>query len=180
MIANQTRLTSQPFESEVDRDTYRMGLALRAAQQALEEDEVPVGAVIFAGDELVGKAYNQRERLQDPTAHAEILAITQAAEALGTWRLTGCTIYVTLEPCAMCAGALILARIDRLVYGAPDPKAGACGSVLNVLGCEKLNHRVTVTAGILAEACGELLRTFFQSKRLGKGSEVDSGGEEDF
>lgn len=146
-------------------DTLRMEVALRAAQEAFDCDEVPVGAVVYAGDELVARAHNQRETLQDPTAHAEILAITQAASALETWRLEGCTLYVTLEPCAMCAGALVLARLDRVVFGALDPKAGACGSVIDVLGCEQLNHTVEVTSGILAEPCGDILTEFFRAKR---------------
>jgi tRNA(adenine34) deaminase len=154
-----------PSLPDPELDRLRMALALKAAADALEADEVPVGAVIFSGNELIGRAHNQRETLQDPTAHAEILAITQAAAALESWRLDGCTIYVTLEPCAMCAGALVLARINRLVYGAADPKAGACGSVLDVLGCERLNHTVEVTAGVRADECGAILREFFQRKR---------------
>ncbi len=153
-------------------DEIRMQAALREAYAALEEDEVPVGAVIFIGDELVGKAHNQREILQDPTAHAEILAITQAAAALGTWRLEGCSVYVTLEPCAMCAGALVLARVERLVFGAWDAKAGACGSVLDVLACEQLNHTVEVTSDVLAPACGEVLRDFFKRKREARGNDA--------
>ncbi len=149
--------------NELDR--MRMRLALREAQCAADAGEVPVGAVVFAGDELVGKAHNQRELLQDPTAHAEMLALTQAAGALQSWRLEGCTIYVTLEPCAMCAGALILSRIDRLVYGAADPKAGACGSALDVLGCRKLNHRVEIASGVMAAECSEILTDFFRRKR---------------
>jgi tRNA(adenine34) deaminase len=146
-------------------DEMRMTMALCAAADAVEAGEVPVGAVIFHGGRLVGRAHNQRETLQDPTAHAEILAITQAAAALGSWRLDDCTMYVTLEPCAMCAGALVLARLNRLVFGAHDPKAGACGSVLDVLGCERLNHTVDVTTGVLAEPCGLILKEFFQERR---------------
>ncbi|MBN2711176.1 MAG: tRNA adenosine(34) deaminase TadA [Planctomycetes bacterium] len=149
----------------MDLDQLRMAMAFKAAEEAYSQDEVPVGAVIFAGDELVAKAWNQRETLQDPTAHAEILAITQAASALETWRLEGCTMYVTLEPCAMCAGALVLARLDRVVYGADDPKAGACGSVIDVLGCEKLNHHVELTKGVMADECGAILTDFFRKKR---------------
>ncbi len=150
---------------EDEIDLYRMTLALKAAAEAEEAGEVPVGAVIFHRERLVARAYNQREVLQDPTAHAEILAITQAAAALGSWRLDECVMYVTLEPCAMCAGALVLSRIPRLVYGAEDPKAGACGSVLDVLGCERLNHTVEVTKGVLAEPCGLILKEFFQARR---------------
>ena len=150
-----------------ETDLKRMQLALGQAVAAMDADEVPVGAVVFCGDELVGKAHNQREILQDPTAHAEIIAITQAAAKLGTWRLDDCSMYVTLEPYAMCAGALVLARFDRLVFGARDPKAGACGSVLNILACEQLNHTVEVDGGVLAEDCGEILSRFFRNKRAG-------------
>lgn len=143
----------------------RMTIALKAAADAGESGEVPVGAAIFHHDRLIARAHNQRELLQDPTAHAEILAITQAASALGSWRLEDCTMYVTLEPCAMCAGALVLSRMPRLVFGAWDPKAGACGSVLDVLACERLNHTVDVVSGVLAEPCGLLLREFFQERR---------------
>ena len=139
--------------------------ALKQAREARDEGEVPVGAVIVCGERIVGRAHNQRETLRDPTAHAEMIAITQAAEALGNWRLLGCELYVTLEPCAMCAGAMVLARIERLFYGAADPKAGACGSVLDVLGAEGLNHRVQVVAGLLAEPCSRLLSEFFQGRR---------------
>ncbi|MDR0363064.1 MAG: tRNA adenosine(34) deaminase TadA [Planctomycetota bacterium] len=146
-------------------DEQRMRLALRAAEDAWEAGEVPVGAVVFHKDRLIGRAYNQRETLRDPTAHAEILAITQAAAALESWRLDDCVLFVTLEPCSMCAGALVLARMARLVYGATDPKAGACGSVLDVLGCERLNHTVEVRGGVLAEPCGEILSEFFRERR---------------
>lgn len=155
-------------------DEQRMGMALKAAMEAADSGEVPVGALVFHRDRLVGRAHNQREMLQDPTAHAEILAITQAASALESWRLEECTMYVTLEPCAMCAGALVLARMPRLVYGAHDPKAGACGSVLDVLACERLNHTVEVVSGVLAEACGSVLRQFFKERRRGR---VGGGGE---
>ncbi|MDR2390386.1 MAG: tRNA adenosine(34) deaminase TadA [Planctomycetota bacterium] len=148
-----------------DADVDRMRQAIRAASEAAEVGETPVGAVVYRYDRLLARAHNQRETLQDPTAHAEILALTQAAAALGNWRLEDCVMYVTLEPCAMCAGALVLARIPRLVYGAPDPKAGACGSVLNVLGCKKLNHMVQVESGLMADACGQLLRDFFKKRR---------------
>jgi tRNA(adenine34) deaminase len=150
-----------------DADADRMRQAIRAALEAAEAGEVPIGAVIYRRDRLLARAHNQRETLQDPTAHAEILAITQAAAALGSWRLEDCAMYVTLEPCAMCAGALVLARIPRLVYGAPDPKAGACGSILDVLGCKKLNHAVQVESGLMADVCGQMLRDFFKEKRKG-------------
>jgi len=139
--------------------------ALRLARIALAQDEVPVGCVIVHEGRAVGRAHNQRETLRDPTAHAEMIAITQAAEALGSWRLHGCTLYVTLEPCAMCAGAMVLARIDRLVYGATDPKAGAVESVFRLLDEPRLNHRIPVTPGVLAEACGAILSEFFRRKR---------------
>ncbi|MDR1519666.1 MAG: tRNA adenosine(34) deaminase TadA [Planctomycetota bacterium] len=148
-----------------DIDGERMLQAIRAASEAAEAGEVPVGAVIYRDGRLIARAHNQRETLQDPTAHAEILAITQAAAAIGGWRLENCVMYATLEPCAMCAGALVAARLPRLVYGAADPKAGACGSVLDVLGCEGLNHVVAVESGLLAEVCGRLLRDFFQDRR---------------
>ena len=144
-----------------------MRLALVEAREALRADEVPVGAVAVAQGRVVGRAHNQRELLRDPTAHAEMLALTQAAEALGRWRLTGVTLFVTLEPCAMCAGAMVLARIDRLVYGAPDPKAGAVESLYQLLDDPRLNHRVPSQGGVLAAECGELLREFFQERRRG-------------
>lgn len=150
---------------EFDTDRLRMKLALNAAREAFEAGETPVGALIFHRDRLVGKAWNQREMLQDPTAHAEILAITQASSALGSWRLNECTLYVTLEPCPMCAGAIMQARLGRLVYGADDPKAGGCGSVLDITGCPQLNHRVEIRTGVLAEECGEILREFFRMRR---------------
>ena len=142
-----------------------MAEALREARLALDADEVPVGAVIVHNGRVAARAHNQRELLRDPTAHAEMIAITQAAEALDSWRLEGCTLYVTLEPCAMCAGAMVLARLDRLVYGAADSKAGAVESVFRLLDEPRLNHRVAVTAGVLADPCAALLTDFFQSKR---------------
>ena len=147
--------------------------ALRLAQAALADDEVPVGCVIVHEGRAVGRAHNQRERLRDPTAHAEMIAITQAAEALDSWRLGGCTLYVTLEPCAMCAGGMVLARIDRLVYGAADPKAGAVESVFRLLDEPRLNHRVRVTGGVMAEACGAVLSEFFRSRRRGGAEEAE-------
>jgi len=142
------------------------------AEAALEHDEVPVGCLIVHEGRIVGRAHNQREMLQDPTAHAEMIAITQAAEALGSWRLTGCTLYVTLEPCAMCAGGMVLARLDRLVYGAGDPKAGAVESVFKLLEEPRLNHRIAVTAGVRREECGAILTQFFRKKRGQGGAEV--------
>jgi len=146
-------------------DLQGIQAALRAAESALEIDEVPVGCVIVHEGQIIGRGYNQVESLKDATAHAEILAIGAASNALQSWRLEDCTLYVTLEPCAMCAGAIILSRIPRLVYGATDPKAGACGSVLDVIHEPRLNHRVEVTAGILAGECGDLLREFFRRRR---------------
>jgi len=144
-----------------------MRVALAAALEAAADGEVPVGAVAVLGPDgrQLAVDRNRRESLADPTAHAEMLVITEAAAAVGSWRLEGVTVYVTLEPCAMCAGALVLGRVDRLVYGAPDPKAGACGSVLDVLGCEGLNHRVEVTGGVLPDECGSVLSEFFAALR---------------
>jgi len=146
-----------------------MLVALEEAAAALEEDEVPVGAVIVNGDRIIARAHNQRERLRDPTAHAEMIAITQAAAAVGSWRLENCALYVTLEPCPMCAGAILQARLPVLVYGATDPKAGAVDSLFRLLDDPRLNHRVESVGGVLAERCGELLSRFFQQqRRLGK------------
>jgi tRNA(adenine34) deaminase len=150
-----------------------MQQALREAQTAFDEDEVPIGAVVVHEDSstgthrVIGVAHNQREQLRDPTAHAEMIAITQAAESLGNWRLDGCTLYVTLEPCPMCAGAIVLARIPRVVYGATDPKAGAVTTLYQLLNDTRLNHRAEVVAGVLAQQCGEILSRFFQAKRGG-------------
>ena len=146
-------------------DEHFMRLAIREAERALEHDDVPVGAVIVHDGEVAGIGHNERELRQDPTAHAELLAIRDAARALGSWRLLDCVLYVTLEPCAMCAGAIVLARLPRVIYGASDPKAGAAGSVLDILGEPRLNHRPEVAAGLLAEASAALLRGFFGSRR---------------
>ncbi len=148
---------------------HYMQRALQEAQRAMAEDEVPVGAVIVHEDRLIAAAHNQREQLHDPTAHAEMIAITQAAEALGSWRLDGCTLYVTLEPCPMCAGAILQARIATVVYGATDPKAGAVHTLYQLLDDERLNHRCLIVSGVLAEPCGQILTGFFQQqRRLGK------------
>jgi tRNA(adenine34) deaminase len=148
---------------------HYMRLALAEAQAALEDDEVPVGAVIVQGERVIAAAHNQREQLSDPTAHAEMIAITQAATALSDWRLEGCTLYVTLEPCIMCSGAILQARIPVVVYGATDPKAGAVQTLFHLLGDNRLNHRCQVVPGILAQPCGEILSRFFQDqRRLGK------------
>jgi len=152
-------------ESQAQTDERYMRAALREARRAAEDDEVPVGAVIVHNDRVVGRAHNQRERLKDPTAHAEMIALTQAAAAVEDWRLEGATLYVTLEPCLMCAGGLVNARIARVVFGAPDPKAGACGSLYNVGLDSRLNHRFEVDGGVLAAECAELLLEFFSRKR---------------
>lgn len=154
-------------------DNCYMRLAIEQAKIAQENGDVPIGAVIIFENQIIGKAYNQREQLQDPTAHAEIVALTQAAAFLESWRLHGCTIYVTLEPCPMCAGALVLARMDRLVYGCDDPKTGAAGSLYNIVRDDRLNHRLEVTSGVLADECSRLLRDFFGEKRLEKTSLKD-------
>jgi len=142
-----------------------MRLALREAERALEHDDVPVGAVVTHRGEVAGLGRNERELRQDPTAHAEMLAIREAARALGQWRLLDCVLYVTLEPCAMCAGAIVLARVPRVVYAASDPKAGAAGSVLDVLGEPSLNHRPAVDGGLLADEAAVMLREFFGRRR---------------
>jgi tRNA(adenine34) deaminase len=147
------------------RDDYFMALALREAERARAHQDVPIGAVLVRGGELLAAAHNERELRQDPTAHAEILALRQAARLDGSWRVLDATLYVTLEPCAMCAGAIVLARVPRVVFGATDPKAGACGSVLDVLAEERLNHRPEVLSGALAPACGQLLSDFFAARR---------------
>ena len=147
------------------RDEYFMRLALREAERALEHDDVPIGCVVVHGGEVIGEAPNERELRGDPTAHAEILAIREASERLGGWRLLDTVLYVTLEPCAMCAGAMVLARIPRVVWGAPDPKAGAAGSALDVLDEPSLNHRPDVAGGLLAEDSAALLREFFATRR---------------
>jgi tRNA(adenine34) deaminase len=147
------------------RDEYFMRLALREAERALEHDDVPVGCVVAAAGEVAAAAPNERELRGDPTAHAEVLALREAAAKLGSWRLDGAVLYVTLEPCAMCAGAIVLARVPRVVWGAPDPKAGAAGSVLDVLTEPRLNHRPEAAGGLLAEESAGLLRAFFATRR---------------
>ena len=147
------------------RDEYYMRLALREAEGALAHDDVPIGCVIVQGAEVIAAGRNERELRGDPTAHAEILAVREASRRLGGWRLFDTVLYVTLEPCAMCAGAIVLGRVPRVVYGAPDPKAGAAGSVLDVLAEPRLNHRPDVAGGLLAEESAALLREFFASRR---------------
>jgi tRNA(adenine34) deaminase len=142
-----------------------MRRALDLACRAFEEAEVPVGAVIVHDDRVLGEGYNQREALNDPTAHAEMIAITQAAENLGSWRLLDCTLYVTLEPCPMCAGAIVLARLPTVVYGAADPKAGACHSLYRLTDDARLNHRAAVIGGVLEAECRRLLQDFFAQRR---------------
>jgi tRNA(adenine34) deaminase len=150
------------------RDEYFMRLALREADRAPEHNDIPVGAVVVHDSEVIGTGHNERELRADPTAHAEMIALREAARALGSWRVLDSVLYVTLEPCAMCAGAIVLARVPRVVFGATDPKAGAAGSVFDVLGVDgkgPLNHRPQVQPGLLAEECADLLRAFFQSRR---------------
>jgi tRNA(adenine34) deaminase len=146
-------------------DQRWMRLALAEAERAAAMGEVPVGAVVVCGDEVVGRGHNRREVDADPLAHAELLALREAARTVGGWRLSGCTMYVTLEPCAMCAGALVASRVDRLVYGAADPKAGYCGSLGDLVRDERLNHRLEVAPGVLEDECGDLLKRFFEGLR---------------
>jgi tRNA(adenine34) deaminase len=159
-VARQPPDLSQPAGDE-----RWMRLALDEARRALAHDDVPVGAVLVHGGEVIGAGHNERELRQDPTAHAEMIAIRQAASALGSWRLLDTVLYVTLEPCAQCAGAIVLARIPRVVFGTTDPKAGAAGSVLDVLAEPRLNHRPAVSGGVLAPECAALLVEFFRARR---------------
>lgn len=147
------------------RDEYYMRLALREAERAAEHDDVPIGAVVVHEGEVLAAACNERELRNDPTAHAEVLALREAGKKLGGWRIPESVLYVTVEPCAMCAGAIVLARVPRVVIAAPDPKAGAAGSVLDVLAEPRLNHRPEVDAGVLADEAAELLRSFFSNRR---------------
>jgi tRNA(adenine34) deaminase len=156
-------------------DERWMEFALREAAQAARRKEVPVGAVVIHNGRIIGKGYNQIETLNDPTAHAEMISLTAAATALGSRRLEGCTLYVTLEPCPMCAGAIVMARCPRLVFGAYDPKAGACGTLYNIVQDERLNHRVDLVGGILAEQCGALLKEFFAKVRTGGNGNPGNG-----
>jgi tRNA(adenine34) deaminase len=155
---------------EVADDEHFMRLALREAARARDHDDVPVGAVVVQAGEVIATGRNERELRADPTAHAEILALREAARRLGVWRVLDSTLYVTLEPCAMCAGAIVLARVPRVVYGTPDPKAGAAGSVLDVLAEPRFNHRPAVQAGVLREECAALLVDFFAARRPGRTS----------
>jgi tRNA(adenine34) deaminase len=147
------------------RDEYFMRLALREAARALEHDDVPIGALVVREGEVIGSGHNEREVRSDPTAHAEMIALREAARALGSWRVLDAVMYVTLEPCAMCAGAIVLARVPRVVFGATDPKAGAAGSVFDILDEPRLNHRPRVESGLLAGDSADLLRAFFASRR---------------
>lgn len=150
-------------------DESYMRLAIEAALEAQAIGEVPIGAVIVRDDQVIGRGFNRRESWRDPTAHAEMIAIRQASETLGGWRLPGTTIYVTLEPCPMCAGAMMLARIERVVFGVRDPKGGCVGSIYNLAQEPRFNHRLEVTEGVLAEECAELLRSFFRNLRSKRG-----------
>ena len=152
---------------DLQSDHYFMGEALRQAARAYEAEEVPVGAVIVRGGRIIARAFNQVELLKDATAHAEMLALTQAESAVGDWRLTDCTLYVTKEPCPMCAGAIVHTRVARVVFGAPDPKAGAAGSALNLLQFATLNHQCAITAGVRDAECRAMLRNFFAEQRAG-------------
>lgn len=165
--------TSKEFVSQIGDcdgsqnklDTYFMNLALAQAKKAEELDEVPIGAVVVYENQVIAQGYNRREVDNDPAGHAEFIAMKQASEKLGVWRLSGCTVYVTLEPCLMCAGLMYQARIDRCVYGAADPKAGALGSLYSVNEDDRLNHTFDVTSGVCSQECAAVLRTFFQNKR---------------
>jgi tRNA(adenine34) deaminase len=156
-------MLKDPVQTVIDENYMKE--AIKEAIQALEEDEVPIGAVIVYKNKIIGKAHNQREKLHDPTAHAEMIALTQAASFLDNWRLKDTTMYVTIEPCIMCAGALVNARVKRLVYGAQDPKAGGCGSIFNVINDDRLNHKIEVLTGVLEKDCRLLMKEFFKKKR---------------
>ncbi len=161
MLAEQRKLSTDD-----NSDEKFMEAAIDAAFIAEENGDVPIGAVVVYENKIIAKGYNQRHQLNDPTAHAEIIALTAAAEVIGNWRLNGCTIYVTLEPCTMCAGALVNARMDRLVYGCDDPKAGACKSLYNIVQDERLNHRLEVTSGVMVQECSTILSDFFRRRRI--------------
>lgn len=147
---------------------YYMSIALEEARKAAKKGEVPIGAVVVKDEKIIARAHNLRETDQSPTAHAEHLAMERAAEALGTWRLEGCMLYVTLEPCVMCAGTIVMSRVDTVVFGAMDPKGGCVGSLMNLVQDARMNHRATVVSGVLAYSCGEILRQFFKALRLQK------------
>jgi tRNA(adenine34) deaminase len=170
-------MLSRPDSLLSDCGARWMAEALDLAREAALRGDVPVGAVVVVGGEIVGRGANRTEGWQDPTAHAEILALREAARATGSWRLLGATLYVTLEPCAMCAGACVLSRLRRLVYGADDPKAGMCGSLANLVEDPRLNHRIEVVCGVAADEAGELLRKFFRGRR--DSSPVPASGDEE-
>jgi len=159
----------EPIDNPLSPHDRWMSAALDQARTAFNEGEVPVGAVVVQNERIIGEAHNQRETLVDPTAHAEMIAITQAAQTLGSWRLTDCTLYVTLEPCPMCAGAIVQARLPAVIYGTTDPKAGACHTLYRITDDSRLNHRSIVIGGVLREDCRDILREFFAVQRvLGK------------
>lgn len=160
-------------------DNTFMRVALNQALEAYEQGEVPVGAVVVKDGQIIGRGHNLRETLQDPTAHAEMFALTAAAESVQAWRLDGCDIYVTLEPCPMCAGAIVNSRIRRVVFGASDPKAGACGTLFNVVQDSRLNHRAELSPGVMADECGELLKSFFRECREGTIKRRGRRGQDD-
>ena len=162
---NAPEMPSEEPIIDLGSDAYFMGEALRQASRAYEAGEVPVGAVVVRGGRIIARAHNQVERLRDATAHAEMLALTQAQEAAGDWRLTDCTLYVTKEPCPMCAGAVVHVRCERVVFGVPDPKGGAAGGAMNVLQFPTLNHRCAITPGVRAEESRQMLRAFFAEQR---------------
>lgn len=170
-------MSEQPLTINHHDDERYMRMAIDQAFIAEENGDVPIGCVIVYENKVIAKAWNQREQLHDPTAHAEIIALTQAAEFIGNWRLGGCTIYVTLEPCPMCAGALVLGRLDRLVYGTPDPKTGAVESLYNIVQDDRLNHRLDITAGVLQEDCQQQLQHFFRRRRIENSSQRNNNTE---
>jgi tRNA(adenine34) deaminase len=161
---------------DLQSDHYFMGEALREAVRAYSREEVPIGAIVVRSGRIIARGYNQVELLKDATAHAEMLALTAAEEAVGDWRLTDCTLYVTKEPCPMCAGAIVHTRVARVVFGAPDPKAGAAGSALNLLQFPTLNHKCDITSGVRDAECRQLLQTFFSEQRAARKLEDGSGG----
>jgi tRNA(adenine34) deaminase len=162
-------------------DTFFMKEALKEAQKAFEADEVPVGAVVVYKNQIIGRGHNRTEHLQDPTAHAEIIAITAAANALGSWRLEDVIVYTTIEPCIMCAGALVLARVRKVIFGARDEKFGGCGSIFNIVGEEKLNHQIEIEEGVLKEQAASLMKKFFikqREKKAAKDAAVESQSDD--
>ena len=164
MMSQGPHAASFDAHSVLDDERF-MRAAIAEAQTAFEDGEVPVGAVVVHGERIIGRGHNQRELLSDPTAHAEMLALTAASSHLATWRLDDCTMYVTLEPCCMCAGALVAARLGRLVLGATDPNGGACGSLYTIPNDPRLNHRTDICDGVLADTCADLMRSFFRQQR---------------